>query len=48
MAAIETICGLTLMVEPFANLSSGFRGFSGFTAADAAVNSAPKNGVDHP
>jgi hypothetical protein len=48
MAAIETIRKSTLTVEPFANLSSGFHGFSGFTAADAAVNSAPKNGVDHP
>ncbi|NUT74701.1 hypothetical protein HNO86_06555 [Pseudomonas sp. C1C7] len=45
---VETFRNSTLTSEPFANLSSGFQGFSGFTAADAAVNSAPKNGVDHP
>lgn len=48
MAAIETIRNSTLTVEPFANLSSGFQGFSGFTEVNAAVNSAPNNGVDHP
>jgi hypothetical protein len=45
---VETFRNQTLTSQPFANLSSGFHGFSGFTAADAAVNSAPKNGVDHP
>jgi hypothetical protein len=46
--AIETLRGTTLTVQPFANLSPDYHGFSGFTAAMAAVNSAPKNGVDHP
>jgi hypothetical protein len=48
MSAVETSRNLTLTTQPFANLSVGFHGFSGFTAEDAAVNSAPKNGVDHP
>ncbi|MGX9565432.1 hypothetical protein [Pseudomonas sp. CFBP 5748] len=46
--AVETIRKGTLMAQPFANLSEAFRMFFAFTAADAAVNSAPKNGVDHP
>jgi hypothetical protein len=52
---VETFRNLTLTSEPFANLSTnlqqplrGFSRFSGFTATNAAVNSAPNNGVDHP
>ncbi|MCD9116497.1 MULTISPECIES: hypothetical protein [Pseudomonas] len=46
--AVETIRKGTLMAQPFANLSKAFSVFFGFTAADAAVNSAPKNGAGHP
>ncbi|MGY2185350.1 hypothetical protein [Pseudomonas sp. SDO5591_S426] len=48
MSAVETFRNQTLTAQPFTNLSEGFHDFSGFTAPDAAVNSAPKNGVDHP
>jgi hypothetical protein len=46
--AVETIRKGTLMAQPFANLSKAFKMFFASTATDAAVNSAPKNGVDHP
>ncbi|MGE8067934.1 hypothetical protein [Pseudomonas sp. NPDC089569] len=46
--AVETVRDGTVTGQPFANLSSVFQGFSGFTATDGAVNSAPKNGIDHP
>jgi two-component system response regulator TctD len=36
---LETFRNSTLTSQPFANLSSGFNGFAGFTAAEVAVNS---------
>jgi hypothetical protein len=46
--AVVTVRFKTLTTEPFANLSKAFSVFFGFTVTDAAVNSAPKNGVGHP